>query len=414
MKKIAVYTVLTGNYDKLNPVRVKSPGIDHICFTDDGSLHVEGWRMKRLQKSQDPCKQQRNIKILPHKYLENYDITIYIDANMEIIQDFNVLLRKYTGGLLITKHDKRDCVYKEGLEIIRQKKADKEKVNEQIAEYYSRGIEPCSGMYASGLMIRDNSPEIVKMCEMWVDELNRFTHRDQLSLPVALQHFNIKPTLIDVRGLYSMVRRHPHRSQEPIKVFYSTPYRSNKDIGGANNEFISLLPEDAWVCITDADAMFLQPDFGTHIENIIRENGNRFGLIGCLTNRLGGLHQCYKGEFSDNLNARDHFHIAHELREIYGNQVEETSGVSGLCMIFSKQTWKQAGGFIENIITADTEFNNSVRNAGKKIGLAKGLYMFHAYRILQKERLDAQKSIEHLKVDGIAQTLKNQHQWQRN
>src|SRR5690606_33679278 len=117
----------------------------------------------------------------------------------------------------------------------------------------------------------------------------------------------------------------------------------------------------------------------------------------CVTNRLRGLHQCHDNEFSDDMDVRNHYVIARGLRDDYENNVEETTGVAGLCMIFSKKVWKEAGGFREGCITADTYFNKAVKRKGHKIGLAKGLYVFHGYRVWEKGHLKAANSTAHLR-----------------
>lgn len=176
-----------------------------------------------------------------------------------------------------------------------------------------------------------------------------------------------------------------------MKVFYSSPFRSDKNIGKANNDFIELLPDDSWVCITDADTCFLNPDYGTRIEKIIKEYGHKWDLIGCLTNRIGGKHQQYNG-FDEDLDMIKHYEIAvSELKD------EMFAGVvAGFLMLFSKATWKSAGGFKENIITADIEFNKSVNRFGKT-GVYHGFYIFHAYRIWEREHKKAWHSHVHLR-----------------
>lgn len=385
---ICVYTILTNDYDTAKPVVLS--GIPHYLFTDNPNIKVNGWVIVPIEKTED-CRLQRKIKILGHPELDKHDVTLYIDASMTLRANIMQLLRTYKGGLLIGAHNTRNCVYAEGLAVKQLKKAPEDVVNKQIAEYYQNNFPIGFGMWSSGFMIRDKSTKL--MCELWHSKLEEHSHRDQLSLPWALFHTKLKTQAVRYEQYVSMTQ---HKKKEPLKVFYSTPFRTDKNIGKANNDFITLLPDDAWICITDADAMFLRPDFGKCIEEII--NNTSFDLIGCVTNRLGGLHQLYKNEFSEDFNVLNHYNIANELWELNGSKTEPTTGVAGLCMIFSKATWKKAGGFRENSITCDTEFNKSVVRSSGKVGLATGLYMFHAYRIHEagNGRVKAQQSIKHL------------------
>lgn len=387
MSKVAIYTVLTNDYDMLAPASVNIP---HYVFTDNPGLKCNGWETILIKKTEDQ-RLQRKLKILIPQELDNYDTVVYIDANMSFKPTFINVLRNYRGGFLVASHPERKCVYDEGLTVKKLKKAEPKQVNNQIAEYYQNDFPVNFGMWATGFMIRDKST--ARMCEIWHEKLLQHTHRDQLSLPWALWKTSTKAKEVP---LLKMVNIRPHKKKEPIKVYYSTPFDLGKNIGKANNDFISLLPDESWVCITDGDALWLRPDWGKCVNEVIANNSD-YGLIGCLTNRLGGLHQCYNNEFSRDNDVSNHYEIANNLWNENGFKVEETKGIAGLCMIFSKETWKIAGGFKENIITADTEFNNDVRKLGLKIGLAKGLYMFHGYRIWEKEHKRAWASTNHLK-----------------
>lgn len=389
MPNYCIYTVITNDYDTVKPITVSN--IPHILFTDNPDINAKGWQIVQIEKTE--CQRlQRKIKILGHEALKPYDITIYIDASITLKRNFIQLLRQYRGGLMTGKHLRRNCVYAEGLEVKKQGKAPEELVNKQISNYYENNFPVNFGMWSSGFMIRDKSTK--EMCEIWHEELSKHTHRDQLSLPLALYRTKIKPVEVNLNHYMTISQ---HKKKEPPKIYYSTPFRSDKNIGKANNDFISLLPDDAWVCITDGDALWLRPDWGKCIEEVIKEHGEEYTLIGCVTNRLGGLHQCYNNEFSQDTNMRNHYDISNELWETNGTKIESTSGVAGVCMIFKKSTWKKVGGFKENIITADTEFNKAVKRIGGKIGLAKGLYILHSYRIWETEHKKAWHSVEHLK-----------------
>lgn len=189
------------------------------------------------------------------------------------------------------------------------------------------------------------------------------------------------------------------------QIFYIQSYDLNANIGKAYNEHIKHLPADCWVCITDHDSNFLLPDFGRQLHTIVQRHGNEFALFGCVTNRLGGTHQLYNHEFSNDFDIFHHYRIAQTLFSEHYAEVNEASGVAGVCMLFRKSTWDAVGGFQEGIISADTEFNKAIRakNIGK-IGIMKGVYMFHCYRIHERNHRKAQRYTKHLlknKTDKI-------------
>ena len=181
-----------------------------------------------------------------------------------------------------------------------------------------------------------------------------------------------------------------------MKIHYSTPFSTEKNIGKAYNEFMKSVPDGDFVCLRDGDTLFLRPDWGKQIEDIVYGYSDKFKLISCVTNRLRADHQLYKNRFSEDSNITNHVAIANELHAQFYDDIEATSYVAGLCLIFNKDTWKAVGGFRENSILFDKEFNTDIRAkfGGNPIGIAKGLYLFHLYRWGSK---DPYNDTQHLK-----------------
>ena len=77
-KKVVIYTCISGNYDSLKEVVRKEENIDYICFTDQ-DIKSESWEIRPIPKYLeffDNTKRARCIKILPHIFLDEYDISI--------------------------------------------------------------------------------------------------------------------------------------------------------------------------------------------------------------------------------------------------------------------------------------------------------------------------------------------------
>lgn len=161
-------------------------------------------------------------------------------------------------------------------------------------------------------------------------------------------------------------------------VHYFTPFDSSKRIGYAHNNSVELITDpEAWICIRDADTLFLTPDFGNVIEKAIRTYGKDYQLFGCLTNRLGVAHQLYDGSISDNPNISDHITIAESIKE--NNAVAPCNLVAGMFMLFQKKTWDLIGGFDESI-QFDILFSNKIIKSGGRLGVIQSIYLFHLYR----------------------------------
>ena len=171
------------------------------------------------------------------------------------------------------------------------------------------------------------------------------------------------------------------------KIAYLTQTRSDKDLGKALNNVIECLPDDYWICSRDADTLIMDTSsFTKQCEEIAAKN--EYGLVSCMTNRLGLPHQLIDGrsqpEHSININRE--IHRAKALAKQYGAQVNETEKeVAGIMMLFPKSVWNDVGGFREGGIIfghqlLDNVFYEAVRDKGYRVGIAPGIYLFHLYR----------------------------------
>jgi len=181
------------------------------------------------------------------------------------------------------------------------------------------------------------------------------------------------------------------------EIFYIQSYDLKANIGGAYNRHIKHLPSDAWIVISDHDSNFLIPDFGKQLHDIIEKYGNEYALLGCVTNRLRGLHQLHENKFSNDFDLKNHFSIACDLFKDQYSEVEATHGVAGVMLMFRKSTWEAVGGFQENNIACDTAFNKAIKAKGLgKIGIMKGVYLFHCYRMWNDNHMIAANDVKHL------------------
>ena len=170
------------------------------------------------------------------------------------------------------------------------------------------------------------------------------------------------------------------------KIHYSNPYSTAKNIGKALNEFCALVPDDDWICLQDGDMMYLTPDWGVQIQEVVNRYGNEFSLIGCLTNRLARNIQVYDWKNYDNHNIEYHYKISERLSKEHFAEVEDITRkkyVAGLFMLFPKSLWNKVK-FAENDAGFDDTFSKAVTDNGGKLGLMKGLYVYHSYRIWSK------------------------------
>ena len=166
-----------------------------------------------------------------------------------------------------------------------------------------------------------------------------------------------------------------------MNIYYSNPWSSSKNMGGAINAFCRIVPNGSdWIIIQDGDICYLTPDWGNRIEQALQLDGDKFGLVGCYTNRLAANTQLHLGRFSENMNIPHHYNIAAAYNGQGIEALRPEENIAGLFMAFRKEVWEQVGGFREKTPCFDTFFSRAVKECGHRIGLIRSLYVFHAYR----------------------------------
>ena len=174
-------------------------------------------------------------------------------------------------------------------------------------------------------------------------------------------------------------------------IHYITPGHSDLNLGREINNYVSLVDDNDWICLRDIDTMpaYHEKFFG-QCEEISKTD---FGLVGCMTNRLGLKHHLLGDEKDENTNWKYHRAIGKVLYNQHGSNVKEmdfklnvmADSIGGVMMLFPKRVWTAVGGFEEGGVSIngyffDYLFTKKVIQAGFKIGLASGIYMIHMYR----------------------------------
>lgn len=174
----ACFTCLFGNYEELKQPTIVTPGWQYICFTDQ-DIKSKTWEIRKVELTGDPQRQARFYKITMFKEWEQ---SIWVDASFRIETNLNQWWALYfKKGLAAPIHPLRDCVYIEALDCIFAKRGNKEEVEKQINQYKKEGIPKRTGIISSGILMRENTPEVIELCEKWWEELSKHSSRDQIA-----------------------------------------------------------------------------------------------------------------------------------------------------------------------------------------------------------------------------------------
>lgn len=186
-KNLAVYTCVTGCYDVLLSPRQIEPKTDYICFTDQIKLRVPGWEIRILPPGLGSSAQaNRFAKMHPHILLPEYDSSIYIDGNIEIIGGLHSLLESSLkcNNMALYEHPVRDCVYLEAKECAAIGYDWCWRIENQMNIYRRDRYPAFFGLFECGVIVRLHSENDVKeLMEAWWLAYQNGIKRDQISLP---------------------------------------------------------------------------------------------------------------------------------------------------------------------------------------------------------------------------------------
>ena len=188
--KGVVYTVITGEYDQVWEPLVVNPEWDYYCLCDSDTFTASVW--KRIPYGEiydpDPVRRQRKAKLLPWEFMRDYDYSIYVDGNIQIIGDLTEYIRWYAGdkSMLCFPHPSSNGLLYE-LSLIRMHRGKYYEAAKQQAELYlAEGYPDNFPMVSSAVLIRyHHDPKIKITMSSWWEEIQAKSIRDQISFGYA-------------------------------------------------------------------------------------------------------------------------------------------------------------------------------------------------------------------------------------
>ena len=198
MKKIAIYTAMIGEYDDIYQPEMIDEQYDYYLFSDNVVEKKVGvWNVRHVKYiNKDKTRIARYVKTHPHELLSEYEATIWIDANVDIIskelyrRGINLLTENVDiAGI---KHPLRDCIYDEAF-LVLANGLEFETIIYKWCHYLRNSQYPKNnGLYESNVLFRRNNDVVIKANSLWWHFIEEYSRRDQLSLNYVLNRLDIK------------------------------------------------------------------------------------------------------------------------------------------------------------------------------------------------------------------------------
>ena len=212
--RVAVFTVIIGDYDTLRLPEHLSPDIDYFLYTDQ-PLDGRGVFTLRPPPAEaddaDPTRIARHIKLHPWRWFPDHDVVIFIDANVIVRGDLASHIRAFRDSgqpLALLPHPARDCLYEEAVICAAGGKDRVGQIVPQLLAYQREGYPLARGLSETNVYAcRPADPRTRAFFEAWWGQLRDGSRRDQLSANYVLWKLGIQPYFF--LGPNANTRNHP-------------------------------------------------------------------------------------------------------------------------------------------------------------------------------------------------------------
>ncbi|MCF8463907.1 MAG: DUF616 domain-containing protein [Flavobacteriales bacterium] len=207
MSKTLVYTAIFGSEDSsisLSNRDAAPANTDFICFTDNPNLQSEDYIIVFVKPNfSDPTRNARQIKVCGTEHMKDYTVAIWHDYSLTMdcskLSELIEFASKYTISLF--NHDET-CSYAEARKCIELKKDKVSVLVTQMLVYaLAKKLPTRNGVFETGIIVIDvetyfGSPLQLK----WWRDIDRFSKRDQLSLPCIKYQLKVEFGILEGRG----------------------------------------------------------------------------------------------------------------------------------------------------------------------------------------------------------------------
>lgn len=193
-EKIVVYTAIFGRYDKLLEPICHPDNVDYFIVTDQEiDLTNSTWKKRDYSALIDKLsglsssEKNRYVKMHPQELFNEYNYSIYIDGNIQVITDLTEYIYDVGEyGLAAHLHSSRDCVYDECKAVVRMGKESRKNIEAHIKHLTEEGFPHHYGLLECNVLVRRHCEMCSKIMDEWWSEFCNYSKRDQISLPFVL------------------------------------------------------------------------------------------------------------------------------------------------------------------------------------------------------------------------------------
>ncbi|MCW6003852.1 DUF616 domain-containing protein [Micromonospora sp. CPCC 205371] len=196
----AVLSAIYDRYDTLKPVLPQNGmDVEWVLVTDDEALYRGdadplGWQIVyEPHPGLHPNRAAKHPKMLPVDYTAA-EQSVWVDASFAVVSPtFVADVLGHADPLAQFVHPWRGCLHDEAFASAPIPKYVGEPIAEQAAAYRRAGHPLEWGLWATGVIARQHTPEVVAWGKAWLAEVERWSFQDQISHPFVCRLHNLRP-----------------------------------------------------------------------------------------------------------------------------------------------------------------------------------------------------------------------------
>jgi len=202
MKKFVLYTAVFGKRGKSRTHKVVTSDVDKFCFTDL-NITSDFYQIKKMNlEPLNSIMSQRFVKVcIPDEIFDNYEYSVYVDLKHPLDVDFDYYVSclepESDFATRLHRYKRRICVYEEGKVCIEKRKGNEADILKQLEFYRSENYPVDNGLYATFIVFRRHTKRLKEFSKLWWQQLERYSFRDQISLPYVAWKHNVKISICE-------------------------------------------------------------------------------------------------------------------------------------------------------------------------------------------------------------------------
>jgi hypothetical protein len=190
--RLAAVCAIYGGYDLIPPV---PEGVDDAVLVTDVPVR-SGWRNIVEPSDAHPRLAAKRPRCRPDLYTD-CEASLWMDGSVHVLDERFIRLvrtKLEEHELVLWDHpEDRDCFLQEAQHCHDWPKYRDGPLLEQAQSYLSAGMPEHFGLWATGSIARRHTPRMAAFGDAWLDEMERWTIQDQVSLPYLLWRDGIEP-----------------------------------------------------------------------------------------------------------------------------------------------------------------------------------------------------------------------------